>query len=68
MSLVIGQTHGVAIAEALGIPAKSLRAFTLRVRPNELVTVVAVYAVVDEDGRLVDRIRRLHLQTVEVPG
>ena len=43
MSIVIGQDIGRKLSEALGLPKNTI-SFTLRAKPNQVVTVECVYA------------------------
>jgi hypothetical protein len=64
VSVITSRSHGLKLAEALGIPTHKLRSFVVRVPSRDVVTVEAVY-LLEDHGSIVERVRRMRLAVLD---
>lgn len=66
MAIVVGNRIGRKLADAFGIPSERLLGFEVHVKPNELVTAKAEYAIDIDAERMVKLIKQFELEAREV--
>jgi hypothetical protein len=62
--IATGTSHGLKLAQAFGIPTHQLVQFTVTVKRDAMIEVLATYRPSDANGDGVEQVRRMHLVAV----